>query len=152
MERLKNKNSIILILSAVLIVASVVIAVAAISADKNGSSKKPPESPNTESSQSLDLDSIILQNNTTEPQKQTVSVGRYKVAANGDPLNLRLGPDVKTDIITYVDSGSEVEVIAVWEDWGYIIHGSTGGWLSLNYLEPVGASEKNSTTTAAFAN
>lgn len=148
MDKLKNKNTILLIVSALLIVAAIVIAVVAIS----GSNKQAkPEDPSESVSQTLDLAAIAAQNAPETTESPTAATGKYRVAASGDPLNLRLGPNVKTDIITYVPSGQEVEVLAVWEDWGYVIYEKSGGWLSMNYLEPVGASSQASQTTTAAA-
>lgn len=145
MDKLKNKNTIILIVSALLIVAAIVIAVVAISGNKQTEKK---ESQSETVSQTLDLAAIAAQNSVETTLAPTAVTGKYRVAASGDPLNLRLGPNVKTDIITYVPSGEEVEVLAVWEDWGYVIYEKSGGWLSMNYLEPVGASSSTAATTA----
>lgn len=150
MEKLKNKNTIILILSAVLIMAAVVIALTAISSSKK-SFEKPNAQASSTTSQPLDLEALASKNSTTQPAVQAATIGKYKVSGN-DPLNLRMGPDVKTDIITYVEGGTEVNIIAVWEDWGYVIYEKTGGWLSMNYLEPVGASAKLSETETKKSN
>ena len=66
---------------------------------------------------------------------------------------MRIQPNADADRLLYIDKGTEVEVLAVWGDWGYVVYNSTGGWLSMNYLELVSANkkptEKTTTTTAA---
>jgi SH3-like domain-containing protein len=50
---------------------------------------------------------------------------------------MRIQPNSEADRILYIDKGAEVEVLAVWDDWGYVVYNSTGGWLSMSYLELV---------------
>ncbi len=157
MEKLKNKNTIVLIISAVLILIAIIVAVVATaSANKD---KKETTTTSTEESVSIDLASIADMNNvptTNKAQTQTsysYEPGKYKVATKDDPLGLRLEPNTTSDRLIYVPKGHEVEVLAVWEDWGYVVYEQTGGWLSMNYLELVSSSqsstEKATTTTVA---
>lgn len=157
MDKLKNKNTIVLIISAVLILIAIIVAVVATaSADKD---KKEKTTTSTEESVSIDLASIADLNNasTTKKAQQQTSYtyepGKYKIATKDDPLGLRLEPNTTSDRLVYVPKGHEVEVIAVWEDWGYVVYEQTGGWLSMNYLELVSANkkttEKATTTTPA---
>lgn len=148
MAKAKNKNTIILILSAVLIIVAVIIAIAALSGDNSKSAKKPKESESE--SVSVNLEELATLNTpTTEPAKAfTASTGKYKIATKDDPLGLRLEPNTNSDRLIYVPKGHEVEVVAVWEDWGYVVYEKTGGWLSMNYLEPVGAKTSTPKTTA----
>ena len=146
MVKAKNKNTLILIISAVLIVVAIIIAIAALSGDKNENTV-----PETESkSVSVNLEELATLNTpTTEAAKAfTASTGKYKVATKDDPLGLRLEPNTNSDRLIYVPKGHEVEVVAVWEDWGYVVYEKTGGWLSMNYLEPVGAKTSTPKTTA----
>ncbi len=136
MDKLRNKNVIVLIISAILILIAIIVAiVATASSDKNKKDNKNT----TEQTVSVDLDAIAGMNNSSADNSQTYSysTGKYKVATKDDPLGLRLEPNTNSDRIIYIPKGHEVEVIAVWEDWGYVVYGSTGGWLSMNYLELV---------------
>ncbi len=161
MEKLRNKNTIVLIISALLILAAVVIAVVA-TASAN-SDKKAAEKTTTEEGVSIDLEAIANMNSNNknkDDKKEPVasdsasdsvtekpvvsnnktssySTGTYKVATKDDPLGLRLEPNSDADRILYIDKGAEVEVVAVWDDWGYVVYNSTGGWLSMSYLELV---------------
>ena len=157
MDKLKNKNTIVLIISAVLILIAIIVAVVATAS--SGKDKKETTTTSTEESVSIDLASIADMNNastTKKPQQQTsysYEPGKYKIATKDDPLGLRLEPNTTSDRLVYVPKGHEVEVIAVWEDWGYVVYEKTGGWLSMNYLELVSANkkptEKTTTTTPA---
>lgn len=155
MDKLKNKNTIVLIISAVLILIAIIVAVVATAS--SGKDKKETTTTPTESV-SIDLASIADMNNasTTKKAQQTsysYEPGKYKIATKDDPLGLRLEPNTNSDRLIYVPKGYEVEVLAVWEDWGYIVYEQTGGWVSMNYLELVSANktatEKATTTTPA---
>ena len=147
MAKTRNKNTIILIFSAVLIIVAVIIAIAALSNDSSKTVKKAKET--VSESTSVESDELAtISTPSTEPAKAfTASTGKYKIATKDDPLGLRIEPNTDSDRLVYVPKGHEVEVIAVWEDWGYVVYEKTGGWLSMNYLEPVVS--KTATTTAS---
>lgn len=157
MNNLKNKNTIVLIISAVLILIAIIVAVAATASSKKD--KKETTTVSTTESVSIDLASIADINNasTTKKAQQTsysYEPGKYKVATKDDPLGLRLEPNTSSDRLVYVPKGHQVEVIAVWEDWGYVVYEQTGGWLSMNYLDLVSSNKKTTekaTTTTAVA-
>ncbi len=161
MDKLKNKNTIVLIISAVLILIAIIVAVVA-TASSGKDNKKDTTTPPTEEGVSIDLASIADMNNastTKKPQTQTsysYEPGKYKIATKDDPLGLRLEPNTSSDRLIYVPKGHEVEVLAIWEDWGYVVYEQTGGWLSMNYLELVSANKKpaekpTTTTTTSVA-
>ena len=170
MEKLRNKNTIVLIISALLILTAVIVAVVATASANND--KKEAEKTTTEEAVSLDLEAIANMNSSNKDKgdknkndKKTESdsddstkeattdkitekpvvnnnsssyaTGTYKVATQDDPLGMRLQPNAEADRILYIDKGAEVEVLAVWDDWGYVVHNNTGGWLSMSYLELV---------------
>ena len=155
MDKLKNKNTIVLIISAVLILIAIIVAVVATAS--SGKDNKKDTTTTTEEGVSIDLASIADMNNvptTKKPQQQTsysYEPGKYKIATKDDPLGLRLEPNTTSDRLIYVPKGHEVEVLAIWEDWGYVVYEQTGGWLSMNYLELVSSNktttEKATTTT-----
>lgn len=155
MDKFKNKNTIVLIISAVLILIAIIVAVAATASSKDD--KKEATTTTTEGV-SIDLASIADLNNVSTTKKvqqssYSYAPGKYKIATKDDPLGLRLEPNTSSDRLVYVPKGHEVEVLAVWEDWGYVVYEKTGGWLSMNYLELVSANkkttEKLTTTTPA---
>lgn len=144
MEKLKNKNTIILIIAAVMVIAAIIIAISAAAGSSKGNNK-----PVTETDAPLSTTAAP----TTEPVKSFVyNPGKYRVATeNNDSLCLRLEPNTSSDRIIYIASGTEVDIIAVWEDWGYTVYGNSGGWLSLNYLELINSAAPAASTTAATA-
>ena len=97
MDKLKNKNTIVLIISAVLILIAIIVAVVATAS--SGKDKKETTTTSTEESVSIDLSSIADMNNastTKKPQQQTsysYEPGKYKIATKDDPLGLRLEPN-----------------------------------------------------------
>lgn len=144
MEKLKNKNTIILIISAVMVIAAIIIAIGAAAGSSKGNNK-----PVTETEAPLSTTAAP----TTEPVKSFVyNSGKYRVATeNNDSLCLRLEPNTSSDRIIYIASGTEVDIIAVWEDWGYTVYGNSGGWLSLNYLELINSAAPAASTTETTA-
>ena len=157
MNALKNKNTIVLIISTVLILIAIIVAVVA-TATSGKDNKKDTTPVETVDDVTIDLASIADMNNTSttkKPQQTSYSYepGKYKIATKDDPLGLRLEPNTSSDRLIYVPKGYEVEVLAVWEDWGYVVYENTGGWLSMNYLDLVSANkkpdEKPTTTTPA---
>ena len=127
------------------LIAIIVAVVATASSSKD---EKETATHSTEENVSIDLASIADMNNnsTTKKSQQQTSysykTGKYKVATKDDPLGLRLEPNTTSDRLIYVPKDYEVEVLAIWEDWGYVVYEQTGGWLSMNYLELVSSSKK----------
>ncbi|NLA72554.1 MAG: hypothetical protein GX848_01810 [Clostridiales bacterium] len=74
------------------------------------------------------------QSGSTESYK----TGNYIVNTVTDPLSLRLKPSAADDNVTIrsIPKGAKVEVIAVKDDWGYVVYADTGGWVSMKYLKP----------------
>ena len=151
MDKLKNKNTIVLIISAILILIAIIVAVVATAS--SGKDKKTKDTTTPSESVSIDLASIADLNNTSttkEPHQQTsysFEPGKYKIATKDDPLGLRLEPNTSSDRIVYIPKGETVEVIAVWDDWGYGVYEKTGGWLSMNYLELISGNTTTTTTS-----
>lgn len=150
MSKPQNKNTVVLIISAVLIVIAIIVAIVATASSGKSSGKN-----DSTEQHSLDTDLIAsLRESSTSSSTNAASAtksktdknsnssvayetGKYKVATKDDPLGLRLEPNTSSDRIIYIEKGEEVEVLAVWEDWGYVVYEKTGGWLSMNYLELV---------------
>ncbi len=158
MEKLKNKNTLVLIISGLLILVAIIVAVVATAtADKD--TAKSADDTSESQSVSLDLKEIAGKNDETPDTTGTssassnkttsysYSVGTYKIATKDDPLGLRLEPNTKSDRLVFIPIGTEIEVLAVWEDWGYVVYNKTGGWLSMNYLELVTSSNSSDTAT-----
>lgn len=69
---------------------------------------------------------------------ESYTTGNYIVNTVTDPLSLRLKPSAEADNITIrsIPKGAKVNVIAVKDDWGYVVYADTGGWVSMKYLKP----------------
>lgn len=65
-------------------------------------------------------------------------VGSYIVNTATDPLSLRLKPSAGEDNVTLrgIPKGTKITVIAVKDDWGYVVYSDTGGWVSMKFLKP----------------
>lgn len=173
-----NKNTVILIISALLILVSIAIALFALKgndiAKKNNTSKKPgvtdkaeagskkndkksDKGSKTESKNEADDIAELPSDDSTKASSEGSSAdkpyvfapGKYKIATKEDPLGLRIEPNTDSDRLVYIDKGKEVEIIAVWDDWGYTVYGGSGGWLSMNYLEAVSGTTTNEPSTAS---
>jgi uncharacterized protein YgiM (DUF1202 family) len=138
MKFFKNKNTVVLAVSAILILIAIIVAIAA---SAGGDKNKKETTTNPTENVSLDLGAIANKNNQANKPNSSTNVknepGKYKIATKEDPLGLRIKPSTDADRLLYINKGETVEVLAVWEDWGYVVYGNTGGWLSMNYLERV---------------
>lgn len=63
--------------------------------------------------------------------------GKYIVATKNDPLNLREKPKKYASSKKQLEKGTEIEVLTVCEDWGYVEYDGVSGWVPFEYLEAV---------------
>lgn len=134
----QNKNSLLMVLSGVILVAALIIASVAISNNKKNKEAEISES--LRESRVAQLSQLAETDGSGSTQTNTSTshtTGKYKVATQNDPLGLRLEPSTSSSRIVDIPKGETVEVIAVWNDWGYVVYGQSGGWLSMKYLEKV---------------
>jgi uncharacterized protein YgiM (DUF1202 family) len=133
---LQNKNLLLSIISCVILVAALVIASLAISNNKKAKEAEISESLRVSRIEELSL----LEEEEKKTEKQTekssdYTIGKYKIATKDDPLGMRLEPNSSSLRIIDIPKGETVKVVAVWEDWGYIVYNQSGGWISMKYLE-----------------
>lgn len=135
----QNKNLLLTVISCVILVAALVIASIAISNNKKNKEAEISESIRVSRIEELASIEAANAEKTTEQQKQTsnFTIGKYKIATKDDPLGMRLEPNTSSMRIIDIPKGETVEVIAVWNDWGYVVYNQSGGWLSMKYLEKV---------------
>ncbi len=147
-----NKNNLILAISACLIVFSIIL-VSVASIVEHKQEKKPEATP---PSQTVAKDDKAPETNkqtnpvsttaapVTKPQANSDYVtGKYKIATQDDPLSMREYPDEGR--VGEVPKGETVEVLAVYEEWGYILYDGENGWISLTLADLV--SETDVATT-----
>lgn len=134
----ENKNLLLSLISVVILIAAIIISSIAISTGKKNKEAEISESIRV--SRMEELSSLAELENKTEKndsgnKTSDYSIGNYKIATKDDPLGLRLEPNTSSARIIDIPKGEEVRVIAVWNDWGYVVYNQNGGWLSMKYLE-----------------
>ncbi len=143
-----NKNNLILAISACLIVFSILL-VSVASIVEHKKEKKPETAP---PSQTVATDDKAPETNAptnpvsttaapvTTPQANSDYVtGKYKIATQDDPLSLREYPDEGR--VGEIPKGETVEVLAVYEEWGYVLYEGQNGWISLTLADLVSATD-----------
>lgn len=133
---LQNKNLLLSILSCIILVAALVIASIAISNNKKAKEAEISESLRV--SRIEELSSLEALENETKKQvtqNNEYTTGKYVIATKDDPLGMRLKPDGNSLRILDIPKGETIEILAVWNDWGYVVYNQSGGWISMKYLE-----------------
>ena len=165
MAKSPNKNNLLLTISAILIVIAVVITIVATVYEKKLSdtpenqesanvvstvdttaeeTKKAAEEKKPETTAPATTKPI----ETTAPAAATGKTGKYTVNTQEDPLSIRLNATDDTSTIGSIPKGTEIDILAVYGDWGYVNHNGTGGWVSMKFVKFVSASteaQKNTT-------
>ncbi len=132
--KIKDKNNVVLAISAALIVLAVIIAIVATTVEKkrieNGttdeqvsttaSSTLTPVTPNTTSQQAV--------NDGNTP-------GTYTVNTENDPLGVRILPSADAERIYELPKGSDISVLCTYDEWAYVEKDGVSGWVNLNYLK-----------------
>ena len=168
MAKAPNKNNLLLTISAILIVIAVVITIVATVYEKKlsdapeksessivvstvdttaeetkkASDEKKPETTAPATTKPVE---------TTAPAPSTGKTGKYTVNTQEDPLSIRLNATDDTSTIGSIPKGTEIDVLAVYGDWGYVNHNGTGGWVSMKFVKFVSAStEAPKNTTGKY--
>lgn len=165
MAKAPNKNNLLLTISAILIVIAVVITIVATVYEKKLSdAPEKSESANVvstvdttdeetkkasdEKKPETTAPATTKPVETTAPATSTGKTGKYTVNTQEDPLSIRLNATDDTSTIGSIPKGTEIDVLAVYGDWGYVNHNGTGGWVSMKFVKFVSAStetQKNTT-------
>ena len=151
----KDKNKIMLIISAIMIVIAVIITCVAtgveIKKSKENNSSTTPSIQTTEAAVKNDnkpTDTTKAPETTKKSESNTTSdtgAGKYKVATQDDPLSIRSVPD--GDRIYEIPRGEEITVETVYGEWGYVTYDNVGGWVAMKYLKLISADENTNTNT-----
>lgn len=164
MAKAPNKNNLLLTISAILIVIAVIItAVATIYEKKASEAPGNAESANTvstvkttaaETKKNTEEKAPETTTPTTKPVETTApaasndKTGKYTVNTQEDPLSIRLNATDNTSTIGKIPKGTEIEILAVYGEWGYVNYNGTGGWVAMKFVKFVSASataQKNTT-------
>ena len=124
----KDKNNIVLAISAGLIVLAIIIALIA-----SGVEKKKTEGDS--SSDTTSSSSVSTTAAATTDVKSTNTPGKYKVVTENDSLTLRNEPNNKSQTVNSLKKGTVVTVSATYGEWAFIEIDGTYGWANLNFLE-----------------
>ena len=78
---------------------------------------------------------------TTKPSATTNKngAGKYKVITKDDPLGIRIQAAKDSERVSEIPKGAEVEILTVFDKWGYVSYNGVGGWVSMEYVELVSA-------------
>lgn len=143
-----NKNNLILAISACLIVFAILLVSVASIVEHKKEAKADPAAPSqsvASSDNAPDNGAVTPAVSTTAApvtQAQSNSIyktGTYKIATQEDPLSLREYPNEGR--VGEVPKGETVEVLAVYEEWGYVLYEGQNGWISLTLADLVTATE-----------
>ncbi len=156
----RDKNKIILLISAALIIISLIITIVAFIYEKNLSDKNDVTAETTKPSVTDEIknepqNSTSETPDTTIPESTTLKPtvdannkpGTYKVVTQNSPLGIRTKPLQGASQSGNVAKGSEVTVLATYNGWAFFNENGKFGWLSLTYLELV--TEGTTPTNAA---
>ncbi len=88
-------------------------------------------------------------NNNTDDEAQAQSdkpatnfkngAGKYKVITKNDPLGIRLQAAKDAERVSEIPKGSEIEILTVYDSWGYVNYNGVGGWVAMEYVELISA-------------
>ena len=65
--------------------------------------------------------------------------GKYKVITQNDPLGIRLQAAKDAERVSEIPKGSEIEILTVYDSWGYVNYNGVGGWIAMEYVELISA-------------
>lgn len=164
MAKAPNKNNLLLTISAILIVIAVVITIVATVYEKKLSdAPEKSESANVVSTVDTTAEETKKASDekkpettapattkpveTTAPATSTGKTGKYTVNTQEDPLSIRLNATDDTSTIGSIPKGTEIDILAVYGDWGYVNHNGTGGWVSMKFVKFVSASTETPKNT-----
>ncbi len=138
----RDKNNLILVVSAGLIVLAVIIAIIGNVASKNKDEKVQPSVQETVAAENNKPES----NDDKNDNKVSASNGGiYRVITQNDPLTIRLTPSTSASAVDGIAKDSEIEILGVYTDsngdkFGFVIIGGSSGWVNMKYTEFVSAS------------
>ena len=148
--KFKDKNTLVLVISAILIVIAVIIAVVATAFEKNRIEKENNSTSEIVSTTNENKPDTSVQNGTQAQPDTTAQQpvadgsnvpGNYTVATQNDPLGVRLTPKADAERIYELPKGSEIEALATFDEWAYVKKEGVNGWVNLKYLTLVEKAE-----------
>ncbi len=138
MDKKLDTNKIILIVAAGLIVLAILITCIATVVEKVKKDDNETTAPGVSVSDTVKTDDA----STTEKTPVTANkngAGKYKVVTKDDPLGIRLQAAKDSERVSEIPKGSEIEVLTVYDTWGYVKHDGVSGWIAMEYVELISA-------------
>lgn len=82
---------------------------------------------------------------TTKPSANAGKngAGKYKVVTQNDPLGIRIQAAKDSERVSEIPKGSEIEILTVYDKWGYVNYDGVGGWVAMEYVELISATNVN---------
>lgn len=128
-----NKRFAAIIAAAVLVVAAVMGIICA-----SCSASKKNEEPSTNEPNSV---AAVVTTAAQDTTPKANGQGKYKVTLdNSVSLNLRLVPSATssdTKVIATIPKNTELDVMFVYNNWGFVEYDGFSGWVSMEYLTPI---------------
>lgn len=152
MAKPQDKNKTMLIISALLIVVAIIITCVAVAYEKSHDTSKTSavisgadgpaqgDSSKTTNSSQTTAPQTTAPQTTTQVNNSTNKAGKYKVATKDDPLGIRIYADKDAQRVSEIPKGTEIDILAVFDTWGYVTYDGVSGWVSMNYVELISAS------------
>lgn len=138
--KFKDKNNVVLAISAALIVLAVIIAIVATTVEKKrieGAASTNEVVSTSDNAQSpANNGTTAAPDTTAQPAIDDGNVpGTYTVATQNDPLGVRLTPNQDAERIYELPKGSDVSVLCTYDGWAYVEKDGVNGWVNLDYLQ-----------------
>ena len=76
---------------------------------------------------------VPIEPETPAPAGNGKYLGTYKITGTGGELNVRSEPSTESNKVTTIPENATVEIVAIYDDWGFIKKGNDYGWISLEY-------------------
>ncbi len=136
MINVKNKNNLILMISAAMIAVAILITCIATAVEHSKAKNKGDKTDTASTS------SVVSTNDVTESTKDEGNVpGTYMVNTESSGLNIREFPD--GDGFSEIPKGAKITVKAIYGDWGYVTYGEDSGWVAMKYTKLLTPSKKS---------
>ncbi len=90
--------------------------------------------PPTENKIPIKNEEAPAETETPAPAGNGKYLGTYKITGTGGGgLNVRSEPSTDSNRVTVIPENASVEIVAIYNDWGFIKKGNDYGWISLEY-------------------
>ena len=137
--KFRDKNNIVLGISAFLIILAVLIAIVATTVEKKKVTSQTTLAVEQTTNKAKPGETS---QSTTKPVPTTQKVvdeknvpGKYIVITQNDPLGVRRNPDSNSERISELPKDSKVKVLATSEEWAYIAKDDVRGWVKKEFIK-----------------